>query len=119
MIDTDSSTDKSAVAATATAIPNSAPDPLPPTPPGAIPSLAPIVPIPPQSVVTEKASTTTTTTISPPFWQGVLSDVHVNASGLLMFVCLSIGVAFPELKPKCTEIAALAGTYLFASAKAK
>lgn len=49
----------------------------------------------------------------------MLADIHVNASGLLMFVCLSIGVAYPDLKPKCTEIAALAGTYLFASAKAK
>lgn len=89
-------------------------DIIPPTPPEAIPvSTAP----PPEAVVTEKASTTTT--VSPPFWQGMLADIHVNASGLLMFVCLSIGVAYPDLKPKCTEIAALAGTYLFASAKAK
>jgi hypothetical protein len=51
--------------------------------------------------------------------QKIWEDIHINASGLFMFVCLGIGVFSTDLKPKMTELAALAGTYLFASAKKK
>jgi len=48
-----------------------------------------------------------------------MADVHVNASGLLLFGCIAVGIIWPETKPKADAIAAAAGSYLFASAKAK
>lgn len=68
-------------------------------------------------VVTEKV--TKTTIVDPPFWQGVLDDLHVNLSGLVMFSCMAVGVIRPQYTDQCTKLAALAATYLFSSAKAK
>ena len=55
----------------------------------------------------------------PTFWQGVLDDLHVNLSGLVLFACVVIGIIWPDQKPKTDQIAVAAATYLFASAKNK
>jgi hypothetical protein len=49
----------------------------------------------------------------------IYQDIHVNLSGLVFFGVLAYGVIRPAAKPQCQEIAALAGTYLFVSAKNK
>ncbi|HUD81968.1 MAG TPA: hypothetical protein VMQ67_00630 [Candidatus Saccharimonadales bacterium] len=71
----------------------------------------------PETTVSEKASTVIAT--SPPFWQGVLADIHVNASGLVMFGVFALGIIKPQYADQCTKIAALAATYLFSAAKNK
>lgn len=88
--------------------PSQAPAPLP----------APVPAIPASALVTTFKSTETTT-VKPTFWQGMIDDIHVRASGLFIFVCLGVGVFYPELKPKMTELVALAATYLFGSAVTK
>ena len=49
----------------------------------------------------------------------VIDDLHVNASGAVFFSMLAVGVIWPEHKQQCVDLAALAGTYLFASANNK
>ena len=55
----------------------------------------------------------------PTFWQGVLKDVHVNASGLIMFGCGACAIFIPSHKEQFEDLAALAATYLFSAAKNK
>jgi hypothetical protein len=52
-------------------------------------------------------------------WATIWSDIHVNGSGLFMFACGTAAIFFPEYKDKLNELTVLAGTYLFASSKAK
>jgi hypothetical protein len=47
------------------------------------------------------------------------SQAHITLSGLAMFIFMAIGIIWPQYKPKADELAVAAGTYLFASAKAK
>jgi|SRR5580698_6934286 hypothetical protein len=46
-------------------------------------------------------------------------DVHVNASGLVFFCVILYGIIDPTAKDDCAQIAQMAGTYLFTSAKQK
>lgn len=46
-------------------------------------------------------------------------DLHVNLSGAVFFGVLLYGVLRPAAKDDCAQIAQMAGTYLFASAKHK
>lgn len=49
----------------------------------------------------------------------IYSDIHVNVAGFALFAIYGYGVVHPDLKDTCNQLAILAGTYLFASAKRK
>jgi hypothetical protein len=54
--------------------------------------------------------------VKPPWLN---SQAHITISGLAMFLFMAVGIIWPQYKPKADELAVAAGTYLFASAKAK
>jgi hypothetical protein len=66
-----------------------------------------------------EVNTIKTEPLPKPFWQGVLDDIHVNASGLFMFACGALAIFWPEHKDQFQELTVLGATYLFASAKNK
>jgi hypothetical protein len=72
-----------------------------------------------QPEIKSEVTTIKTESLPKPFWNGVLEDIHVNASGLFMFVCLGLAIFLPAYKSQLNELAALGATYLFASAKNK
>ncbi len=47
----------------------------------------------------------------------ILDDLHVNASGLVMFACIAIGIFWPSHKPQFDQISIAAASYLFAASK--
>jgi len=53
------------------------------------------------------------------FRQNFMEDVHINASGLFMFICGAIAIFWKQHKPEMQELTVLGATYLFASAKNK
>lgn len=76
---------------------------------------------PPETATSSTSTTTKTATeTTEKVNQGAfMSDLHVNASGLVLFLATGIGIFWPDYKPKCDAVAAAAATYLFASSKAK
>lgn len=56
---------------------------------------------------------------APGFWRGVIDDIHINASGAVLFACVCGGIWLPSHKAEFDQTAAAAAGYLFASAKQK
>jgi hypothetical protein len=73
----------------------------------------------PTTTTTEVTKVEQVSTVPKGFWLKVGEDIHANLSGIVMFSFAASAVVWPQYKDKFNEIAALAGTYLFAYTKGR
>lgn len=116
------------------------PDPLPPTPPGVIPTIKESLQVAPPAPIAVKPNAGESHpmhgNIPLPFFSALqtetgartekrsalgafMDDVHVNLSGAVLFGCAIGAIWFTAHKQEFAETATAASMYLFASAKAK